>query len=195
MHITARITFIHVFIRSSNMWLSYILNSLFINSSQNFWTKLPTDSTWNDFNSESVLRGTDADHAKSSLWNCQSFKSGFGDDRFPLLHHFGDKFSVGAVNFHSIGRLIDNSEHLFGLIEGKRSVANFTGDLHQQNLDIDEKAEFLIFSCAQGTYHSYALHEISRYTTEFINVAVLRFTFIFWARSTFEFYEKNRRQN
>ena len=89
-----------------------------------------------------MLRGTDADQAKSSLWNCQSFKSGFGDDRFPLLHHFGDKFSVGAVNFHSIGQLIvgylieqsmwrnsDNSEHLFGLTEGKRSVANFTGDL------------------------------------------------------------------
>ena len=155
-----------------------------------------------------MLRGTDADQAKSSLLNCQSFKSGFGDDRFPLLHHFGDKFSVGAVNFHSIGRLIvgylieqymwrnfDNSEHLFGLTEGKRSVANFTGDLHQQNLDIDEQAEFLMFFCAQGTYHSYASHEISRYTTEFINVAVLRFAFIFWARSTFKFYEKNRRQN
>ena len=28
MHITARINFIHVFIRSSNIWLSYILNSL-----------------------------------------------------------------------------------------------------------------------------------------------------------------------
>ena len=27
-HITARITFIHVFIRSSNIWLSYILNRL-----------------------------------------------------------------------------------------------------------------------------------------------------------------------
>ena len=79
-----------------------------------------------------MLRGTDADQAKSSLWNCQSFKSGFGDDRFPLLHHFGDKISVGAVNFHSIGRLIvgylieqsmwrnfDNSEHLFGLTEGR----------------------------------------------------------------------------
>ena len=136
------------------------------------------------------------------------FKSGFGDDRFPLLHHFGDKISVGAVNFHSIGRLIvgylieqsmwrnfDNSEHLFGLTEGKRSVANFTGDLHQQNLDIDEKAEFLMFSCAHGMYHSYASHEISRYTTEFINVSFLRFAFIFWARSTFKFYEKNRRQN
>ena len=85
-------------------------------------------------------------------------------------------------------RNFDNSEHLFGLTEGKRSVANFTGDLHTQNLDIDEKAEFLM-------YHSYASHEISRYTTEFINVAVLRFAFIFWARSTFKFYEKNRRQN
>ena len=31
-HITARITFIHVFIRSSNIWLSYILNRLFITS-------------------------------------------------------------------------------------------------------------------------------------------------------------------
>ena len=76
-------------------------------------------------------------------------------------------------------RNFDNSEHLFGLTEGKRSVANFTGDLHQQNLDIDEQAEFLMFSCAQGTYHLYASHEISRYTTEFINVAVLRFAFIF----------------
>ena len=28
MHITARITFIHIFIRSSNIWLSYILNCL-----------------------------------------------------------------------------------------------------------------------------------------------------------------------
>ena len=31
-HITARITFIHVFIRSSNIWLSYILSRLFITS-------------------------------------------------------------------------------------------------------------------------------------------------------------------
>ena len=53
-------------------------------------------------------------------------------------------------------RNFDNSEHLFGLTEGKRSVANFTGDLHQQNLDIDEQAEFLMFSCAQGTI--YTLH-------------------------------------
>ena len=29
MHITARFTFIHVFIRSSNIWLSYILSRLF----------------------------------------------------------------------------------------------------------------------------------------------------------------------
>ena len=28
-HITARITLIHVFIRTSNIWLSYILNRLF----------------------------------------------------------------------------------------------------------------------------------------------------------------------
>ena len=31
-HITTRITFVHVFIRSSNIWLSYILNRLFITS-------------------------------------------------------------------------------------------------------------------------------------------------------------------
>ena len=31
--------------------------------------------------------------------------------------------------------------------------------------------------------------------TAFINVAVLRFSFIFWARSKFEFVEKNCRQN
>ena len=30
--------------------------------------------------------------------------------------------------------------------------------------------------------------------TSFINVAVLRFCFIFWARSKFEFVEKNCRQ-
>ena len=35
MHITARITFIHVFIRSSNIWLSYILNRIFIRA--NTW--------------------------------------------------------------------------------------------------------------------------------------------------------------
>ena len=110
---------------------------------QNFWIKLPTDSTWTDFNWGPLLRSTDTDKAKLSLWNCQSFKSEFGDDRFLLLHYFGDKFSVGAVNFHSVGRLIvgyltersvwrnfDNSEHLLGLTEGQKSVPNFTGDLH-----------------------------------------------------------------
>ena len=30
MHITAKITFIHVFIRSSNIWPSYILNRLLL---------------------------------------------------------------------------------------------------------------------------------------------------------------------
>ena len=64
-----------------------------------------------------------------------------------------DKFSIGSFNFHPVGRLIvgylsersmwrnfDNSEHLFGLTEGQKSVANFTEDLHQLNFDIDEKA-------------------------------------------------------
>ena len=50
----------------------------------------------------------------------------------------GDKFSVGAVNFHSVWRLIvgyltersmwrnfDNSEHLLGLTEGQKSVPLF----------------------------------------------------------------------
>ena len=36
--------------------------------------------------------------------------------------------------------------------------------------------------------------KISRCMTAFINVAVLRFCFIFWARSKFEFVEKNCRQ-
>ena len=107
-----------------------------------------------------------------SLLSCQSFNSGFGDDRFVLLHYFGDKFSVGAVNFHSVWRLIvgyltersmwrnfDNSEHLLGLTEGHKSVPNSTGDLHQLNFDLDEKAEFLMSPWAQGMYHSYASHE------------------------------------
>ena len=107
-----------------------------------------------------------------SLWNCQSFNSGFGEDRFVLLHYFGDKFSVGAVNFHSVWRLIvgyltersmwrkfDNSEHLLGLTEGQKSVPNSTGDLHQLNFYLDEKAEFLMSPWAQGMYHSYASHE------------------------------------
>ena len=108
---------------------------------------------WNDFNWESLLRSNDNDKAKLSLWNCQSFKSGFCDDGFFLLHYLGDKFSIGSFNFHPVGRLIvgylsersmwrnfDNSEHLFGLTEGQKSVANFTEDLHQLNFDIDEKA-------------------------------------------------------
>ena len=90
---------------------------------------------------------------------------------FVLLHYFGDKFSVGALNFHSVGRLIvgyltersmwrnfDNSEHLLGLTEGQ-TVPNSTGDLHQLNFDLDEKTEFLMSPWAQGMYHSYASHE------------------------------------
>ena len=131
-----------------------------------------------------------------SLLNCQSFNSGFGDDRFVLLHYFGDKFSVGAVNFHSVWRLIvgyltersmwrnfDNSEHLLGLTEGHKSVPNSI-------LTLMKKRNF---SCLLGlrecTIHT--LHmKISRCMKEFINVAVLRFDFIFLARSTFKFFEK-----
>ena len=56
--------------------------------------------------------------------------SGFGDGKFLFLHYFGDKFSFGAVNFHSVGRLIVNYliepsmrgnfndlEHLLGLTD------------------------------------------------------------------------------
>ena len=91
---------------------------------------------------------------------------------FVFLHYFGDKFSVGAVNFHSVGRLIvgyltersmwrnfDNSEHLLGLTEGQKSVPNSTGDLHRLNFYLDEKAVFLMSPWAQGMYYSYASHE------------------------------------
>ena len=64
--------------------------------------------------------------------------SGFGDGKFLFLYYFDDKFSFGAVNFHSVGRLIVNYliersmrgnfndlEHLLGLTEGQKSFANF----------------------------------------------------------------------
>ena len=70
--------------------------------------------------------------------NFQSFRSGFGDDKFLFLRYFGDKFSFGAVNFHSVGRLIVNyltersmqgnfndSEHLLGLTEGLKILRQF----------------------------------------------------------------------
>ena len=45
--------------------------------------------------------------------------------------------------------------------------------------------------CTIHTLHM----KISRYMKEFINVAVLRFDFIFWAKSTFKFFEKTPPQN
>ena len=45
-HITARITFIYVFIRSSNIWLSYILNRKWVmhdNAKYDRWVKQDYD--------------------------------------------------------------------------------------------------------------------------------------------------------
>ena len=122
---------------------------------------------------------------------------------FVLLHYFGDKFSVGAVNFHSVGRLIvgyltersmwrnfDNSEHLLGLTEGQ-TVPNSTGDLHQLNFDLDEKTEFLMSPWAQGMYHSYASHEnITIYEGIYQRGGFMFRLYLFNARSTFKFFEK-----
>ena len=71
-------------------------------------------------------------------WNCQSFKLGFGDDKFLFWRYFGDKFSFGVVNFHSVGRLTVNyltersmrgnfndSEHLLGLTEEQKILRQF----------------------------------------------------------------------
>ena len=86
---------------------------------------------------------TDTDKVKVKVrriksGNFQSFRSGFGDDKFLFLRYFGDKFSFGAVSFHSVGRLIVNyltersmrgnfndSEHLLGLTEGLKILHQF----------------------------------------------------------------------
>ena len=100
MHITANITFIHVFIRSSNIWPSYILNRLFLKL---FGIVLLTD-IWSRFSREDPWeRGCECASYLNLI--CNFILSGFSHWR-PFLGRISD-FGIYSL-FWIFGKWISN---------------------------------------------------------------------------------------